>query len=191
MVEWLWFCVFDSKERTRRRSDSCGTCTPANGKRWVVRTRTGVWGNSRGLRGNVVYLDRLVESELLLLRIETRDERKGTQHACQWQNQGLVAGGLLRCDGNVKVPARWRTSSPRGSSRCGCCACCARTSETARQCGHGSGRLARGLWFKTRPRTGEGSSSDRTAQGWVQGQHGQGSQKGKMGFEWASRSLKS
>lgn len=52
------------------------TCTPANGKRGAVRTRTGVWGNSCGLRGNVVYLDRLVEAELLLLRDGwTRQER--------------------------------------------------------------------------------------------------------------------
>ena len=35
-----------------------------------------MWGNSRGLRGNVVYLDRLVEAELLLLRDGwTRQER--------------------------------------------------------------------------------------------------------------------
>ena len=69
-----------------------GTCTPANGKRGAVRTRTGVWGNSRGLRGNVVYLDRLVEAELFLLRIETRDERKGHTARASVAKPGIGGG---------------------------------------------------------------------------------------------------
>ena len=69
-----------------------GTCTPANGKRGAVRTRTGVWGNSRGLRGDVVRLDRLVEAELLLLRIETRDERKGHTARASVAKPGIGGG---------------------------------------------------------------------------------------------------
>ena len=75
-----------------------------------------------------------------------RNERRAQgAHGTRVSGKAGIGGGqaTLRCDGNVKVPARWRTSSLRGSSRCGCCACCARTRETARRCEHGSGRLVR------------------------------------------------
>ena len=69
-----------------------GTCTPRPLSD-VTKKQKSAQSNGQTVYNGFDGVYFYVESELLLLRVETRDERKGTQHACQWQ-AGMVVGRL-------------------------------------------------------------------------------------------------
>lgn len=100
----MLFCVFDSKERTRLRSDSYGTCIlpPLSD---VTKEQKSAQSNGQTVYNGFDGVYFYVESKLLLLRVKRRDERKW--HTARVSVASRNGGGqaTLRCDASKNACA--------------------------------------------------------------------------------------